>query len=168
MHQICNWAKYQNRHSPNIIRVIKLTFCQNDSTIWGSFWKKDSLITSILLEPRMSVYFGIFKPSCKFDAPPSRFTYQIECNKFKWICVDDMSIKLHLDNNLNVWVVKKITKHRRNAPLRLVTFSATQTLHILFPTYYEKKCSSDREKLLKFEAVDQEFGKLLRSLEQYI
>ena len=108
----------------------KLTFCQNDSTIWGSFWKKDSLITSILLELRMSVYFGIFKPSCKFDAPPSRFTYQIECNKFKWICVDDMSIKLHLDNNLNVWVVKKITKHRSNAPLRLVTFSATQTLLI--------------------------------------
>ena len=31
-----------------------------------------------------------------------------------------------------------------------------------------KKCSPDREKLLKFEAEGQEFAKLLRSLEQFI
>ena len=31
-----------------------------------------------------------------------------------------------------------------------------------------KKCSSDREKLLKFEAEGQEFPKILRSLEQFI
>ena len=31
-----------------------------------------------------------------------------------------------------------------------------------------KKYSSDREKLLKFEAEGQEFAKLLRSLEQFI
>ena len=31
-----------------------------------------------------------------------------------------------------------------------------------------KKCSSDREKLLKFEAEGQEFAKSLRSLEQFI
>ena len=35
-------------------------------------------------------------------------------------------------------------------------------------TYCEKKCSSDREKLLKFEAEGREFAKLLRSLEQFI
>ena len=35
-------------------------------------------------------------------------------------------------------------------------------------TYCEKKCSSGREKLLKFEADDQEFAKFLRSLEQFI
>ena len=35
-------------------------------------------------------------------------------------------------------------------------------------TYSEKKCSSDREKLLKFEAESQEFAKILRSLEQFI
>ena len=29
-------------------------------------------------------------------------------------------------------------------------------------------CSSDREKLLKFEAEGREFAKLLRSLEQFI
>ena len=29
-------------------------------------------------------------------------------------------------------------------------------------------CSSDREKLLKFEAEGQEFAKILRSLEQFI
>ena len=32
----------------------------------------------------------------------------------------------------------------------------------------EKKCSSDREKLLKFEAEGQEFEIFLRSLEQFI
>ena len=31
-----------------------------------------------------------------------------------------------------------------------------------------KKCSSDREKLLKFEAEGREFAKCLRSLEQFI
>ena len=36
------------------------------------------------------------------------------------------------------------------------------------PTYYEKNCSSDCEKLLKFEAEGQEFAKFLRSLEQFI
>ena len=36
-------------------------------------------------------------------------------------------------------------------------------------TYCEKKnCSSDREKLLKFEAEGQELAKFLRSLEQFI
>ena len=31
-----------------------------------------------------------------------------------------------------------------------------------------KKCSSDQEKLLKFEAEGREFAKFLRSLEQFI
>ena len=31
-----------------------------------------------------------------------------------------------------------------------------------------KNCSSDREKLLKFEAKGREFSKVLRSLEQFI
>ena len=35
-------------------------------------------------------------------------------------------------------------------------------------TYCEKNCSSDREKLLKFEAEGQEFEKNLRSLEQFV
>ena len=35
-------------------------------------------------------------------------------------------------------------------------------------TYYEKNCSSDREKILKFEAEAREFAKFLRSLEQFI
>ena len=35
-------------------------------------------------------------------------------------------------------------------------------------TYCEKKCSSDREKNLKFEAEGREFAKILRSLEQFI
>ena len=38
---------------------------------------------------------------------------------------------------------------------------------LFWPTV-RKKCSSDREKLLKFEAEGQEFAKILRSLEQFI
>ena len=33
---------------------------------------------------------------------------------------------------------------------------------------WEKKCSGDQEKLLKFEAEGREFAKFLRSLEQFI
>ena len=35
-------------------------------------------------------------------------------------------------------------------------------------TYCEKSCSSDREKLLKFEAKGRDFANILRSLEQFI
>ena len=35
-------------------------------------------------------------------------------------------------------------------------------------TYCEKKKSSGREKILKFEAEGREFAKILRSLEQFI
>ena len=35
-------------------------------------------------------------------------------------------------------------------------------------TYCKKNCSSDREKLLKFEAKGREFAKFLRTLEQFI
>ena len=38
----------------------------------------------------------------------------------------------------------------------------------LFWHTVRKKCSSDREKLLKFEAEGQEFAKILRSVEQFI
>ena len=38
----------------------------------------------------------------------------------------------------------------------------------LFWPAVRKKCSSDREKLLKFEAEGREFAKILRSLEQFI
>ena len=38
----------------------------------------------------------------------------------------------------------------------------------LFLPTVRKNCSSDREKLLKFEAEGREFAKFLRSLEQFI
>ena len=38
---------------------------------------------------------------------------------------------------------------------------------LFWPTL-RKNCSSDREKLLKFEAEGREFAKILRSLEQFI
>ena len=33
---------------------------------------------------------------------------------------------------------------------------------------WEKKCSSDQEKILKFETEGREFAKILRSLEQFV
>ena len=43
---------------------------------------------------------------------------------------------------------------------------------ILLPKWFcptvRKNCSSDREKLLRFEAEGREFAKFLRSLEQFI
>ena len=39
---------------------------------------------------------------------------------------------------------------------------------VLVLTYREKKCSSDIEKMLKFEAEGGEFANFLRSLEQFI
>ena len=51
-------------------------------------------------------------------------------------------------------------------------FSWTKNNGILLPKLFwpivRKKCFSDREKLLKFEAEDLEFAKILRSLEQFI
>ena len=38
----------------------------------------------------------------------------------------------------------------------------------LFLPTVRKKCSSDQEKLLKFETEGREFAKFLRSLEQFI
>ena len=38
---------------------------------------------------------------------------------------------------------------------------------LFWPTV-RKKCSSDQEKLLKFESEGQEFAKILRLLEQFI
>ena len=50
VHQICDWAKYQNRHNSKSKQVIKLFFCQNDPSEGGSFRQKDRLITLILFE----------------------------------------------------------------------------------------------------------------------
>ena len=51
------------------------------------------------------------------------------------------------------------------------SFQVTNT-GILLPKLFwptvRKKCSSDQEKLLKFEAEGQEFAKILRSQEQFI
>ena len=50
----------------------------------------------------------------------------------------------------------------------LLTIVDMVEIGILLLTYCEKKCCSDQEKLLKFEAEGQEFVIFLRSLEQFI
>ena len=59
VHQICDWAKHQNRHSSKSIQVIQLSFCQNDPSKGEFFWQKDSLTTLILFELCL---FMIFSP----------------------------------------------------------------------------------------------------------
>ena len=59
VHQICDWAKYQNRHNSKSLQVIKLSFCQNDPPMGESFWQKDILITILLFELCL---FMIFSP----------------------------------------------------------------------------------------------------------
>ena len=40
--------------------------------------------------------------------------------------------------------------------------------HLVTEKPVRKKCSSDREKLLKFKVEGREFAKILRSLEQFV
>ena len=46
------------RHSSKSIKAVKLSFCQNDSPIGESFWRKDSLITCILFELWLIIIFS--------------------------------------------------------------------------------------------------------------
>ena len=48
--KICEWAKYQNRHSSKSIWVMNLFFCQNYCPIRWEFWQKNRFITHILFE----------------------------------------------------------------------------------------------------------------------
>ena len=61
-------AKYHDTHNSKNVWVIKLSYCQNDSLIGGSFRQKNSLITHILtywIMPIMifsRVYFFLVHP----------------------------------------------------------------------------------------------------------
>ena len=48
--KICEWAKYQNRHSSKNIWVMNLFFCQNYRPIRWEFWQKSRFITHVLFE----------------------------------------------------------------------------------------------------------------------
>ena len=59
-------------HSSKSIWVIKLSVCQNDSPMGGTFWQKDSLITCILFKLWLIMIFR----------PVANFTQQSLC--LKW------------------------------------------------------------------------------------
>jgi hypothetical protein len=50
--------KCLNRHRSKSIKVIRLSLCQNDSPMGGSFWQKDSLISFILFELCLLKHFS--------------------------------------------------------------------------------------------------------------
>ena len=68
----------------------------------------------------------------------------------------------------------ELSNMNRHAQFLNLTFKVSFIIHygILLPKLFwptvRKNCTSDREKLLKFEAEGQEFAKFLRSLEQFI
>ena len=62
------------------------------------------------------------------------------------------------------WASKSLTWKNKNVIKNYQWYFVTK----IVLTYCEKNCSSDGEKLLKFEAEGQEFQKFLRSLEQFI
>ena len=78
LHNLCDWAKYQNIHSSKSIQVIKLSFCQNDPPIGGSFWQKNSLITIMLFELCL---FMIFSPVANLMHHPLVGMYLIAFKK---------------------------------------------------------------------------------------
>ena len=61
-----------------------------------------------------------------------------------------------------------ITKNAQSCAISVVLAGTGILLPKLFWPTVRKNCSSEREKLLKFEAENQEFSKILRSLEQFI
>ena len=63
---------------------------------------------------------------------------------------------------------KIMTKRNCLSPQYLEKLENDILLPKLFWPSVRKNCSSDREKLLKFEAEGWEFSKFLRSLEQFI
>ena len=76
---------------------------------------------------------------------------------------------------VNAWLMTKLKVKFRwfNCPVcRIDLEPLTKMACILLPKLFwptvRKNCSSDREKLLKFEAEGREFAKFLRSLEQFI
>ena len=76
----------------------------------------------------------------------------------------------------NVYVFVSITIHIRTLFWKQMFFAWHRLSDggngILFPKLFwptvRKNCSSDREKLLKFEAEGREFAKFLKSIEQFI
>ena len=56
----------------------------------------------------------------------------------------------------------------KNAALTVYLTKNGILLQKLYRPTVRKHCSSDREKLLKFEAEGQEFSKILKLLEQFI
>ena len=68
-----------------------------------------------------------------------------------------------------IWTALKFCQNKKE---RMFVWHAHKKYGILLPKLFwhtvRKKCSSDGEKILKFEAEGREFAKLLRSLEQFI
>ena len=60
------------------------------------------------------------------------------------------------------------TKKRQKSRYKVKKNNNVILLPKLFWPTVKKKCSSDREKLLKFEAEGREFSKILRSIEKFV
>ena len=77
-----------------------------------------------------------------------------------WVCLQKVFPKFKIAKLFMELVISAIKYPKNHLQWYFVT-------KIVLPTV-RKKCSSDREKLLKFEAEGQEFAKILRSLNKTI
>ena len=89
----------------------------------------------------------------KYDSITYKVAKICLCNAFSFSMLFNMALKNEISFS---------TEERKKK------FGNGILLPKLFSPTVRKNCSSDREKLLKFEAEGREFAKILRSLEQFI
>ena len=78
-----------------------------------------------------------------------------------------MVARSHIQNQSVNFKIKHSGKWYASQDFFFFGISGILLPKLFWPTV-RKNCSSDREKLLKFEAEGREFSKFLRSLEQFI
>ena len=74
----------------------------------------------------------------------------------------------YINNTFKTQKINYVTTYAKTKPFSFLTPNGILLPKLFWPTYCQKNCSSDREKLLKFEAEGWEFENFLRSLEQFI
>ena len=93
-----------------------------------------------------------------------QFKFSLSCNLFLHMCKIGISISQFVKNwqKIAVWICPQFRNWEQIFPRP--GWNGILLPKLFWPTY----CSSNREKLLKFEAEGREFAKILRSLEQLI
>ena len=86
-----------------------------------------------------------------------------------WSCISDFYTLsyCYVVGSPSIWIIWLFQKNLSKMNRDIYTKNGILLPKLFWPTV-SKNCSSDREKVLKFEAEGQEFATVLRSLEQFI